>query len=416
VCGLREESRLKFINATGTPRGTLLEVGCSSLRLTSRLRSYSFATAICMAATTMSWISRAPSSCFHLGVVICSLYAENGAGLLSIGLSILSFDYFFLSPRFQFSVEPSAYPRLAAFIATAVCVNLAIAAKQRAERARREALEDRKVARESLQIMEQRLARAAQIATLGEVSASIAHEINQPLTAIIANAHMCSDSLATGPAAAEDARSLVQDILDCGYHATDVVRRMRTLFKSGTLEKTALDINEVVKEVLGLIRSQAGKRRVSLEIDLDTGLPPILADRVQIQQVLMNLCINGLDAMDAVSDRRRTLALRTRCHDQGAIRVEVQDSGVGLRESDRVFEAFFTTKQNGMGMGLPISRSIVELHNGSLWPQSGDTPGTTFCFTLPVLDHCNQESHHQDGRLGQEWVSTTPALTIESAS
>jgi signal transduction histidine kinase len=387
------------------------------MRLSSRLRSYSFATAICTVATIMSWVSGAPSSCFHLGVVICSLYAENGAGLLSIGLSIVCFDYFFLSPRFQFSVQPSSYPRLAAFIATAVCVNLVIAAKQRGDRARREAMEDRKVAHESLKKLEQRLARASQIATLGEVSASIAHEINQPLTAIIANAHMCFDSLATGPAAMEDARLLVKDILDCGYHATDVVRRMRTLFKSGTLEKAPLDINGVVKEVLSLIRSEAGKRRVILEIDLETGLPPILADRVQIQQVLMNLCINGLDAMESISDRRRTLSLRTRCHDRGAIRVEVEDSGAGLREPDRIFEAFFTTKQNGMGMGLPISRSIVELHNGSLWPRNGDTPGTTFCFTLPVLDHCSPELHHGNGRrLQQGWVSPTTAFPVESAS
>ena len=289
------------------------------MRLASRLRSYSFASAICIVATIMSWISGAPSSCFHLAIVICSLYGENGAGLLSLGLSIVSFEYFFLSPRFQFAIESSSYPRLAAFVATAVCVNLVIAAKQRGDRAHREALEDRKATLESLQKMEQRLARAAQIATLGEVSASIAHEINQPLTAIIANAHMCFDSLAGDAPPIEDARLLVQDILECGYHATDVVRRMRTLFKSGTLERAPLDINEVVKEVLSLIRSEAGKRRVNLEIDLETGLPPILADRVQIQQVLMNLCINGLDAMESVADRRRTLSLRTRSYDPGAI-------------------------------------------------------------------------------------------------
>jgi signal transduction histidine kinase len=365
----------------------------------------------------MSWISGAPSSCFHLGVVICSLYGENGAGLLSIGLSILSFEYFFLSPRFQFSIEPSSYPRFAAFITTAVCVNLVIAAKQRGDKARLEVMEDRKAARESLQKMEERLARASQIATLGEVSASIAHEINQPLTAIIANAHMCFDSIETDPANIKDARLLVQDILDCSYHASDVVRRMRTLFKSGTLEKAPLDINDVVKEVLSLIRSEAGKRRVNLEIDLEPGLPAILADRVQVQQVLMNLCINGLDAMDSLTDRRRSLFLRTRCHDRGAIRVEIQDSGVGLREPDRVFEAFFTTKQNGMGMGLPISRSIIELHNGRLWPQTGDTPGTTFCFTLPSLDQCTAEPHCGNGRgLQQGWTSSTPALTAESAS
>jgi signal transduction histidine kinase len=308
----------------------------------------------------------------------------------------VSFDYFFLAPRFQLLVEPSSYPRLAAFIATAVCVNLIIAAKQRGDRARREVTEDRKAARESLQKMEQRLARSSQIATLGEVSASIAHEINQPLTAIIANAHMCCDSLATGPAAIEEARALVQDVLDSGYHAADVVRRMRTLFKSGNLERAPLDINEVVREVLSLIRSEAGKRRVNLEIDLETGLPPILADRVQIQQVLMNLCINGLDAMESVTDRRRTLSLRTRGHDPGAIRVEVQDSGVGIREPDRVFEAFFSTKQNGMGMGLPISRSIIELHNGNLWPQNCNIPGTMFCFTLPLFDHSTPESLHEN--------------------
>jgi signal transduction histidine kinase len=387
------------------------------MRLASRLRSYSFASAICMVATILSWVSRAPSSCFHLAIVICSLYGENGAGPLSIVLSVLSFDYFFLSPRFQFLVQPHSYPRLAAFIATAVCVNLVIAAKQRGDKARRAVMEDQKATLESLQKMEQRLARAAQIATLGEVSASIAHEINQPLTAIIANAHMCFDSLASDPGATEDARLLVQDILDSGYHAADVVRRMRTLFKSGTLERAPLDINGVVKEVLNLIRSEAGKRRVNLNIDLETGLPPIMADRVQIQQVLMNLCINGLDAMELVTNRRRTLSVRTRGHDPGAIRVEVQDSGVGLPEPDRAFEAFFTTKQNGMGMGLPISRSIVELHNGRLWPQNGDTPGTTFCFTLPVIDHSTQESVLVDERrTQQEWASTMPALTVESAS
>ena len=354
------------------------------MRVTLRLRSFCFAAAVCTAATLLSWVSRAPSSCFHLAIVICSLYGGRGAGLLSIGLAALSFDYFFLSPHFQFSPELSTYPRFAAFIATALCINLAIAAKQRAERARREAIEEREAARHALQKIEQRLARAAQIATLGEASASIAHEINQPLTAIIANAHMCFESLSNDPTNMNEARSLVQDILDSGYHATDVVQRMRALFKSGPFQKAPLDINEVVNEVFRLMRSEAEKRRVNLEIDLEARLPAILGDRVQIQQVLVNLCINGMDAMDSVAERRRTLTLRTRLHDSSAIRVEVQDSGIGLQYPDRVFETFFTTKQHGMGMGLPISRSIIELHHGHLWPQSSDAPGTTFCFTLPM--------------------------------
>jgi signal transduction histidine kinase len=363
------------------------------MRVTLSLRSSCFAAAVCIAATLLSWVSGAPSSCFHLAVVICSLYGGSGAGLLSVGLAVLGFDFFFLSPHFQFSPELSTYPRFIAFVATALCINLAIAAKQRAERARREAIEDRQAARQALHKVEQRLARAAQIATLGEASASIAHEINQPLTAIIANAHTCFESLSNDPTDGNEARSLVQDILESGYHATEIVQRMRVLFKSGPFQKARLDINEVVNEVSRLMRSEAEKRRVNLEIDLEARLPAILGDRVQIQQVLVNLCINGMDAMDSVVEYRRTLTLRTRLHDPSAIRVEVQDSGIGLENPDRVFETFFTTKQHGMGMGLPISRSIIELHHGHLWPQSSDASGTTFCFTLPMPG-----AHGEDGQ------------------
>ena len=179
------------------------------MRVTPRLPSFCFAAAVCTVATLLSWVSRAPSSCFHLAIVICSLYGGRGAGLLSIGLAALSFDYFFLSAHFQFSPELSTYPRFAAFIATALCINLAIAAKQRVERARREAIEQREAARLALQKIEHRLARAAQIATLGEASASIAHEISQPLTAIIANAHMCFESISNDPNNMDEARSLV---------------------------------------------------------------------------------------------------------------------------------------------------------------------------------------------------------------
>jgi signal transduction histidine kinase len=466
------------------------------MRVTSNLNSFASASAICVGANLLSWISHAPSSCFHLAIVICSLYGGPGAGLLSVVLSIFSFWYFFLPPHFQFAVEHSSYPRFAAFITTAVCIHLVIAAKQRADRVRREVEEqhrvisetapdavlstdhqgrvllvnssaamifgypapemigqpitrfvprfcsgdpsavteitgarkdgtefvaevsfgkvsssdqcalvvfvrditERKAARDSLQKMEKRLARAAQIATLAEVSASIAHEINQPLTAIIANAHMGSESLSGGRAAVADARAHLQEILDSGYHATEVVRRMRALFKGGSFEKAPLDINEVAKEVISLIRSEAARRRVELEVDLEAELPPILGDRIQIQQVLMNLCVNGLDAMDPLVDRRRRLCLRTRPHDPGAIRVEVQDSGIGLREPDKVFEAFFTTKPNGMGMGLPICRSIIELHDGRLWPQNDGAAGTTFCFTLPVPDYRMSEPHNRNGR------------------
>jgi len=572
----------------------------------SKLHSYLLATAVCIVATILSWVSGAPSSCFHLAIVICSLYGKKKVGIFSVGLSILCFDYFFLSPHFQFSVEHSAYPRFAAFIATAVCINLVIAAKQRGDEARREveeqhrvisetaldgvfsadhqgeillvnssattifgcssyemigqpitrflpqirdydtssvtemtgvhkdgtefdtevafgkvatsnkcaavifvrditerkrdesalrisesylaaaqrishtgsfgwnvssgeivwsaetfriagvnpkekptlqliqerihpedraavkkimetssqlgadldfehrfvlpdgsvnfvrvlgkAIQDKvgrlqyigaamdltssKLALESLQRLEERLARASQTAALGEVSASIAHEINQPLTAIIANAHMCLEALSDGFVDTANARVLAQEVLDCGYHASSVVQRVRNLFRGGGFVKVPLDINEVAKEVLNLIRSEATKRRIDVEIDLEPELPKVLGDRVQIQQVLVNLCINAFDAMDSQIDAARILSVRTRVHDQAAIRVEVQDNGVGLRDQDKIFEAFYTTKENGMGLGLPICRSIIELHNGRLWPLTDGRSGTTFCFTL----------------------------------
>jgi PAS domain S-box-containing protein len=261
-----------------------------------------------------------------------------------------------------------------------------------------------KTATESLQKMEKRLTRASQIATVGEVSASIAHEINQPLTAIIANAHMCFDSLSSDHVSIADARDLAREILDCSYQASEVVQRMRKLFKGGPFEDVPLDINEVIKEVLNLIRSEAAKRRVALEMDVQPSLPAVSGDRVQIQQVIVNLCVNGLDAMNSLSDRPRKLSVRTRVHDEALIRVEVQDNGVGLRDPDRIFEAFFTTKENGMGMGLPICRSIIELHKGSLWPQNDDSHGTTFCFTLPVSSRTVASSRTRVG--GSNMVAT----------
>jgi signal transduction histidine kinase len=354
------------------------------MSVTLRLRSFCFAAVVCTAASVLSWISSAPSSCFHLAIVICGLYGGSGAGVISVVLAVLSFDFFFLSPHHQFAPESTDYPRFAAFIATALCINLAIAAKQRVERGRRQAIEDREAAHHALKEVEQRLARAAQIATLGEASASIAHEINQPLTAIIANAHAYLESPTNESTNPNEARSLVQDILDSGYQATDVVQRVRALFKRGPFQKAPLDVNEVIHEVLRLMRSEAEKRRVNLETDLEARLPAIHGDRVQIQQVLVNLCINAMDAMEPVVERQRTLSLRTRLHNSEAIRVEVQDNGTGLQHPDRVFETFFTTKTNGMGMGLSISRSIIELHNGRLWPQTSDAPGTTFCFILPL--------------------------------
>jgi PAS domain S-box-containing protein len=245
-------------------------------------------------------------------------------------------------------------------------------------------IDDLRHAQEALRKTEARLARAAQIATVGELAASIAHEINQPLTAIVANAYACIDWLSDETTDVTNARSMAEEIVRDGNDAAEVVRRMRTLFRGSAPQQALIDMNEVIEEMLPLLRGETVRKRIRVELDLEDDLPPILGDRVQMQQVLVNLCVNGIEAMESVVGRAKTLVIRSMVDCANAVRVEIQDQGMGLQQADRIFEAFFTTKQNGMGMGLSICRSIVESHGGCLWPISGQGFGTTFCFTIPV--------------------------------
>jgi PAS domain S-box-containing protein len=245
-------------------------------------------------------------------------------------------------------------------------------------------IDDRKRIEEDLRATQSRLSRATQTATVGELAASIAHEINQPLAAVVANGHACLRWLTAEPPSLPKAREAAERIVRDGKEAGEVVRRIRALFRRAALEKVALDLNEVIGEVLHLLGGETTKRRVTVETELETSLPPVAADRVQLQQLVLNLLINGLDAMDEVSDRPRKLSIRSRRHCEDTALVEIGDSGVGLKDPDKIFEAFFTTKENGMGMGLTICRSIVEAHDGRLWASPADGPGTVFRFTLPL--------------------------------
>ncbi len=245
-------------------------------------------------------------------------------------------------------------------------------------------IDDRKNVEEALRSAQNRLARATQTATVGELAASIAHEINQPLAAVVANGHACLRWLSADPPSLARAYEAGERIVRDGKEAGEVVRRIRALFRRASLEKATLDLNEVIGEVLGLLGSETRKRRVAVETDLETALPAVVADRVQLQQLVLNLLINGLDAMDPVQDRPRKLYIRSKRECADTVLVEMRDYGVGLKDPEKVFEAFFTTKENGMGMGLTICRSIIEAHNGRLWASSAEGPGTKFCFTLPV--------------------------------
>jgi len=245
-------------------------------------------------------------------------------------------------------------------------------------------IEDRKRVEEALRNTQERLSIASQVATVGELAASIAHEVNQPLTAVVSNGNACLRWLSAQPPNLAKAVEAAERIVRDGKDAGEVVRRIRALFKRAAHEEVPLDLNGVIGEVLSLLRSETAKRRVVVETNLGEDLPPVTGDRVQLQQLILNLLLNGIEAMDPVIHHPKRLFIRSKRESDDNVLVEIQDSGVGLKDPATVFDAFFTTKENGMGMGLAICRSIVQAHNGRLWAASGEGPGATFCFTLPL--------------------------------
>ena len=237
-------------------------------------------------------------------------------------------------------------------------------------------------AQEALRLAQERLARASQAASLAELSASIAHEVNQPLAAVVANSQACHRWLSATPPNLERAKITAERITRDANAAADVVGRIRALFRQSTETRTSASLGGVLAEARELMAEEAIRRQTRLVLEVADDLPPILMDRVQIQQVLVNLIRNGMDAMATVACDRVVRIAARRTGD--AVRIEVADRGIGMEAPDRIFEPFFTTKDKGMGMGLAICRSIVESHGGRLWAESGQPQGATFVFTLPA--------------------------------
>jgi PAS domain S-box-containing protein len=234
--------------------------------------------------------------------------------------------------------------------------------------------------------MEMELAHANRVATMGQLTASIAHEVSQPLTGVITYGDACLRWLDGEVPRIDQARSAVEQMIGSARRASEVIARLRALSRKGALETAQLDINKAIDDVIALIREEISVHGVSLRLDLGASLPPVDGDRIQLQQVIMNLLMNSIQAMSRVTGRPRELRIRT--HEQGSdqIFVAVEDSGPGIEPGniDRVFNAFFTTRPDGIGMGLSICRSIVEAHGGRLWATANVPHGTTFQFTLPV--------------------------------
>lgn len=239
--------------------------------------------------------------------------------------------------------------------------------------------------RASLHATQLQLARVSRATTMGEFAASIAHEVNQPLTAVTNNANACLRLLARGNIEPEVLRRALEEIATDGTRASSVLARIRAFIKKTPAEKSKLDINDLIQEVLAIAGRELSENRVLLDVQLTKALPRVQADRVQLQQVLLNLVMNGVEAMTPVTDRPRVLCVQSRIDESGNLMVSVGDSGAGLgSDHDRMFTPFFTTKADGMGMGLPISRSLVEGHGGRLWGTSNTPHGAVFSFTLPI--------------------------------
>jgi C4-dicarboxylate-specific signal transduction histidine kinase len=351
-------------------------------------------------------LEAAPVSLFLCAVMFSAWFGGVGPGLLATALSGLAFYYYFLPPMYSLAAKPEEVPRLVIFAVSALFVGSLSAAQRSATESLRRARDDlkgtvqelqaanealhaesleRKHAEEALHQAQTDLARVSRVTTMGELTASLAHEVNQPIAAAVTNANTCLRWLTREHPDVEEARAAAMRIVKDGTRAAEIIKRTRLLFKKGSPQRELVDVNEVIREMIVLLRSEVTRHNILVGTELAADLPQVMGDRVQLQQVLMNLMLNGIDAMKDV-DGTRELAIKSQRAENGQLLVSVIDTGVGLpqQQADQIFDAFFTLKPEGTGMGLSISRSIVESHGGRLWAVDNSPRGASFYFTLPI--------------------------------
>jgi C4-dicarboxylate-specific signal transduction histidine kinase len=348
---------------------------------------------------------------FAIAVIAATWFGGRGPGWVAVGISTVVVLYFFIPPYRVWSVNLGDIPFFLTFVACQVVANWLISWRRETEDSLRRARDELEVkvgqrtaelhdaneslleqiaqqkrTEEVLQVTRTELARVVRITTIGELTASIAHEVNQPLAAVVANADACVAWLSHQTPNLVEARAAAERATQGATRAAEVIVRIRSLINKATPEKARVQVNETIEEAVALADGQASRNNVSLLAELSPDLPVVLGDRIQLQQVILNLVMNGIEAMASVTDRPRQLIIRSRMQDAAHVCVSVQDCGIGVGPDvmPRLFEPFFTTRSAGMGMGLPISRSIVESHGGKLWAESTVSKGSVFQFTLPT--------------------------------
>jgi C4-dicarboxylate-specific signal transduction histidine kinase len=367
--------------------------------------------ALALTLLLQSVVSTAGFLFFYIAVVASTWFAGIWPGALAVVLSALAVVYFFTPPIHSFEVDQQSLPVFIEFAASSVVVGWFSSWRKQADAELRYArdelqlrveertaelrqsneqllaeMAERKRAEDAYFEAQAELARVTRIGAMGALAASISHEINQPLAAVVTNADACMMWLSSEPPNLEEARAAVGSIAQQGTRASDVVRHIRAMFTKAAPERTQVQMNDLIREVSVLVEGAALRNQVVLQTELAADLRASMGDRVQLQQVIVNLILNGIEAMSEVTNRPRRLLIRSLMQNPDEVLIAVRDSGIGIdpKNAKRIFDAFFTTKAQGMGMGLSLSHSIIEAHGGRMWASSNDDHGVTLQFTLPV--------------------------------